>query len=132
MHLYVATWLPEGLHPERQRAYYTVAALMTTATNRAGTGSGVSLGKALGLASRKISATTTELSVKRLVRHSPAGPYPHLRGAIRLVSAAAAPLDWARLLDELDTWHFRGARTCTQWQQDYYRATGSPQPSDSE
>jgi CRISPR system Cascade subunit CasB len=133
MHAYVAPWLPSGLHPAQERAYYTVAALMTT-TTRAGSGSGTSVGKALGLASKKVSATSAELAMRRLVRHTPAGPYAHLRGGIRVITAAGVHLDWARLLGELEAWYFRGPRICTQWQQDYYRAAAprSLQPSDSE
>lgn len=130
MHAFVAPWLPTGLHPAQERAYYVVAALMTTA-NHSGIGSGTSLGTALGRASKKISPMTAELSMRRIVRHTPAGPYPHLRGGIRLIASAGVLLDWARLLSELEFWHFRGPRICTQWQQDYYRAARSTQPSDS-
>ncbi|MGC0314894.1 type I-E CRISPR-associated protein Cse2/CasB [Kitasatospora acidiphila] len=122
MNRYLAPWLPTDLHPQRLRAYCTVAALMTTAS-RTGIGSGVSIGTALGRASRSLSATTTELALRRVARHTTAGPYTHLRGAVRLADAAGIALDWARLLRELDSWYFTGSRTCTQWQQDYYRIT---------
>ncbi|MFJ7280199.1 type I-E CRISPR-associated protein Cse2/CasB [Kitasatospora sp. NPDC098663] len=120
MHQYVAPWLPPGLHPSRQRAYYTVAALMSTA-NRSGTGSRTSIGTALGHASAHMSRATTKHQLNRLVRPNPDGPYGDLRGAVRLTESAGVPLDWARLLSELETWYFNGPRTCTTWQQDYFR-----------
>ncbi|MER5866116.1 type I-E CRISPR-associated protein Cse2/CasB [Kitasatospora sp. NPDC002040] len=125
MHRFVAPWLPEGLHPQRERAYYTVAALMTTARVN-GIGSKTSLGTALALASRTVSATTTELALRRVSRYSSAGPYTHLRGVVRLSEAAGVALDWARLLNELDSWYLRGRHTCTVWLQDYYRITEAP------
>ena len=130
MHKYVAPWLPAGIHPDQERAYYTVAALMTTAT-RTGIGSNISIGAALGRPSGSVSSTSSELAMRRLTRFTPTGPYTHLRGALRLTGAASTPVDWARLLSELETWHFRGRRTCTQWQQDYYRSaqrTHEPDP----
>ncbi|MFC5666288.1 type I-E CRISPR-associated protein Cse2/CasB [Kitasatospora misakiensis] len=122
MHEYVAPWLPPNLHPNRQRAYYTVAALMSSAT-RSGTGSRTSLGTALGHASTHMSPATTKHQLNRLVRPNPDGPYEDLRGAVRLTDNAGVALDWARLLTELDSWYFDGPRTCTTWQQDYFRAT---------
>lgn len=130
MHKYVAPWLPVGIHPDQERAYYTVAALMTTAP-RIGIGSNISIGAALGRPSRSVSTGSSELSMRRLTRYTPAGPYTHLRGALRLADAASAPVDWARLLTELETWHFRGRRTCTQWQQDYYRSAQRTDDSNS-
>ncbi|MGW4382463.1 type I-E CRISPR-associated protein Cse2/CasB [Kitasatospora sp. NPDC004531] len=126
MHRYVVSWLPDAAHPQRERAFYTVAALMTT-TSRAGIGTGVSIGGALGRASRTLSATTTESSLKRVATHTSAGPYTHLRGAVRLIDAGGARPDWERLLRELDGWYFNGRRTCTQWQQDYFREN-QPRP----
>ncbi|MFC9329035.1 type I-E CRISPR-associated protein Cse2/CasB [Kitasatospora sp. NPDC057015] len=129
MHPFVAPWLPGGLHPQRERAFYTVAALMTT-TSRTGIGTGASIGDALAHASRTVSATTTESSLRRLTTYTTAGPYTHLRGAVRLTGAGGAVLDWERLLRELDSWYFTGRRTCTQWQQDYYRTT-QPRPTNT-
>lgn len=132
MHKYVAPWLPSDSNPAQERAYYTVAALMTAAS-RSGIGNDSSIGTALGRASTKLSPTTTNLTLRKVARHTPAGPYTHLRGGVRLIQAASIPMDWARLLSELEHWHYRGPRICTTWQQDYYRAARRPSDSsDSE
>jgi CRISPR system Cascade subunit CasB len=132
MHELVAIWLPDDPYPQQERAYYTVAALMTVAS-RSGIGTGVSLGAALGRASKKVSETTTRHSMRQLARYTRDGPYTHLRGGIRILNAAAVPVDWARLLDDLEAWGYRGPRVCTIWQQDYHRARARfTSPSDSE
>lgn len=151
MHEFVAPLLPAGLHPEQQRAYYTVAALLADRPRhafpepkddeQAGSDTkgdpetepwGPSLGVALAEAVTNGRRAELERRKARgrsriglLVRQSVPGVHRYLPSTIRFLRECEAEPDWAQLLTDLYWWPWSADRIGRIWQQDYFRGVDS-------
>ncbi|GAA3196747.1 MULTISPECIES: type I-E CRISPR-associated protein Cse2/CasB [Streptomyces] len=142
MHEFIAHWLPERRHRERDRAYYTVAALIADQPRHVVRGRpaddaepepltgpyGSSFGHTLAESvlnspaqERPHRRDTTRRRLSLLVRQSPTGLHRYLPSATRLLRRYETEPDWAQLLNDLARWPWNAADIGSRWQQDYFR-----------
>ncbi|MFE0268902.1 type I-E CRISPR-associated protein Cse2/CasB [Nocardiopsis alba] len=143
MHEFIAHWLPEKRNRERDRAWYTVAALIAgqprhvlrgrsdaedDEEERTATAYGISFGRTLAQAvldspakERSRRGDNTRRRLALLVRQSPAGLHRYLPSATRLLRQYETEPDWAQLLSDLTRWPWYAGDIGGRWQQDYFR-----------
>ncbi|MBP2477613.1 CRISPR system Cascade subunit CasB [Crossiella equi] len=148
VHQVVARWLPDNPSPGRERAYYTVAALIaaqpntthratdeqtspeaddtepaararTRWANLGGTLARACLGRPAG--AKTIGFASAERHLELICRQGLHGLHRHLPTVIRRMSEIDASPDWARLLNDLARWENTPRLVAKQWQQAFYR-----------
>lgn len=139
MHATVVRYLPRGLRDHQETAYYSVAAMIATATRNssgepATTPDGTTepappalpanLGATIAYAAtrpghRVMSPDTAEKRLQLLVRQS--APNQLLIGVVRQLIAGRIPISWGQLLNDLCDWRYQRDRIAKTWLQSYYR-----------
>lgn len=151
MHPVVAGLIPrdDWNRPDRERAYYTIAALLaaqprvtreqpdtTEDSAEAPTPSlrgnfGHSLAQAVSADRRRRDEPSSHPLARRLhllVRQDVNGVHRHLPGLVRQLRTDQIPIDWAHLLEDLLHWRTGRDRIARRWLQTYYRQL-APQPA---
>ncbi|MFF8367070.1 type I-E CRISPR-associated protein Cse2/CasB [Rhodococcus erythropolis] len=89
---------------------------------------GMSLGASFALAvlagpgsQRRMRRSTAESRLNLLCKQGVNGLHRHLPASTRYLRSLDAPVDWARLLQDLADWRRHSARITRRWLQDYYR-----------
>jgi CRISPR system Cascade subunit CasB len=155
MHGFVVQKMPENLPPERQRPYYTVAALIaaqppearktdtsreeasdkatteTEAKETAETGKPerrLNLGHSLAEAVNREDAKrrTMEKRLQLLARQGVDGVHIQLTPLVRYLREKQVPVDWSRLLEDLRRWPYDRDQVATEWLQAYFRTLIDP------
>lgn len=147
MHEFVAPLMPGGLHPDQQRAYYTLAALLADRPRHAfpepdedeqsaGDSNGDTetepWGQSLGMALAEAATNGRRAEQERrkdrarsriglLVRQSVPGVHRYLPSTVRFLRDNEVEPDWAQLLTDLRQWPWSADRIGRIWQQDYFR-----------
>lgn len=113
MHRYVLPWLPRGLYPRQEEAYYLVAALFGAHPQGTRTGN---MGDHFARASRQ---SGNETAVERrftnlLAAHPDDLPF-HLRQAITFLRAQEVAVNWHQLLPDVQAWSHPAGYVQRNW-----------------
>lgn len=127
-------WANGRVDPERERAYYTVAALIADqardARDRQAEGEGDEKAGSLGISLAALDehqtydvTTPRESDLSLMAKQSLEGIHTLLPDVIRQLRSRErpVPIDWAQLIVDLSAWTGRREEITKRWNQDYYR-----------
>ena len=116
-HGLVQPWLPRGLPPWHEDACYLIAGLFAAHSEPGGRGS---LGEAFRrLAEDRGGDSTEKRFVALLNCHAEELP-THLRHAVSLLASGGVPIDWARLLRDVQGWGHPARWVQRDWSRDFW------------
>jgi CRISPR system Cascade subunit CasB len=120
---YVIPWLPEDRSTTLETAFFLVAGLF--ATHPQSDPDSGNFGQAFGLLREK------SISMERRFVALLSSPWEdlreHLRHAVTLLRAAAVPIDYGRLLEDLIRWNAESRSVQRAWARSFWRETAVPQ-----
>ncbi|SDP96514.1 CRISPR system Cascade subunit CasB [Actinopolyspora xinjiangensis] len=130
MHAFVAPWLEEDSHPDKERVHYTIAALIAHAPETAvptDEDASGDLGESLARAAQHhvLASATTENYLHLVVRQNPGTLCRYLTTVVLSLRDTGIPVDFARLFDDAGRWPWQSRRIAKTWLQSYYRSVAS-------
>jgi CRISPR system Cascade subunit CasB len=125
MHGLVQPWLPPGLEHRQEDACYLIASLFASHPEPGGRGS---LGSAF--ARLKKDSDSVEKRFVALLNSDEDDLPSHLRHAVSLLASGRVPVEWARLLYDVQYWGHPDRFVQRQWSRDF--CAGAPSPGDDE
>jgi CRISPR system Cascade subunit CasB len=126
VHPLVQPWLPRGLGPRREDAFYLVASLFAAHPAPGGVGD---LGAAFARLAAGRDSAGPERRLTALLDAHPDDLPRHLRHAVSLLAADAVPVDWRRLLADLLAWGHPGRRVQRAWARSFWGAAAPDSPA---
>ena len=133
MYPYVVPFLPPNLHPEAEDPYYLVAALFALhqgSWSRQAPGAPTNLGASLQRLAAASESGGVEARVVALLNAHPDDMPEHLRRIVALLKAHDVPIDWARLLHDIQHWGHPDRFVQRQWARAFW-AGAATQPQET-
>jgi CRISPR system Cascade subunit CasB len=123
MHGLVQPWLPADLPRYHEDACYLIASLFASHPEPGGEGT---LGKAFARLRAKHDSESIEKRFVAMLDADAADLPSHLRHAVSLLASAGVPVDWARLLDDVQRWGRPERFVQRRWSRDYWATDLAP------
>jgi CRISPR system Cascade subunit CasB len=116
MHPLVVPWLPDKLSEWDAECAYTVASLFAMHPRAGGTGN-------FGASCRtiKTDSASAEKRFVALLRSDRDRLGTHLRHAVSLLKVKDEPVDWLRLLRDIQMWEYLDGKIQWQWSREFWR-----------
>jgi CRISPR system Cascade subunit CasB len=134
-HRYIAGRLPENASDWQVRCHYLVAALFALHPETAPAGDGprsLGAGMARVAANNRAGGESIERRFNALLASDREALPDHLRHAVQLLKGAEVPLDWARLLRDIQHWDAEGLRAPRYvWAREFWRGRAAAQTEEA-
>lgn len=131
MHQYVLPHLPDDLPPYKEDPYYQVAALFAwhQIPWRSGQKNGQYSSRNLGASYARLMADTPRASIERrfvaLLNAHQDDLYVHLRGIVGLLRSNEIPIDWYKLLHDIERWGAESRHVERSWARAFWSSRSS-------
>ncbi|MCA1188773.1 MULTISPECIES: type I-E CRISPR-associated protein Cse2/CasB [unclassified Saccharopolyspora] len=125
MHRYLAPWLARTPRVHDERVLYMVASLIARAPKVATPESSPGdLGDSLAVAAlnRDLAPRTCSRYLHLLTRQPPESICRHVTTTVMALQGKQVPVDFTRLLGDLQSWPERQDQVAKQWQRHYFQA----------